>query len=42
MPFQPNDDGNGQASSVGNDLPVDDDKIKDLLGDFCCTADKEL
>ena len=38
MPVRPNDDGNGQADSTVNDLPMDDDKIKGLLGDVCDTA----
>ena len=42
MPVRPNDDGNGQANSDGNDLPMDDDEIKGLLGDVCFTADIEL
>ena len=43
MPVRPNDDGNGQASSDSNDLPMDhDDKIKGLLGDVCDIADIQL
>ena len=43
MPVRPNDDGNSQANSDIDDLPMDDDdKLKGLLGDFCHTAGIQL